>query len=64
MITTVDGIIKKKGDSVFEIAYSLSLKQYIPMTTKVHISHQNDDNCYNDISLCQLECDKRNSRHL
>ena len=57
MITTVDKVVKKRGEIVYEFAYC---KGYIPLKSIVHVSVQNEFNVYSTLELCQEECDRRN----
>ena len=57
MITTVDGIVKKRGDIIYELAYC---KRYIPLKSIVYVSVQNESHAYSTLDLCQKECDRRN----
>ena len=41
MITTVDKVVKKRGEIVYELAYC---KGYIPLKSIVHVSVQNEFN--------------------
>lgn len=60
MITTKDGITKKRGETVFEIGYNTSTGQYVPIPSRVHINLNNDSSCYSTLELCQIECSRRN----
>lgn len=57
MITTVDGVVKKRGEIIYELAYC---KGYIPLKSIVHVSVQNELHAYSTLDLCQKECDRRN----
>ena len=57
MITTKDGVIKKRGEIVYERAYSLSSKKYIPLKSIVHQTLNNEGNAWFDKEKCQAECD-------
>ena len=62
MITTLDGIKAKRGESVWEIGVSLK-GVYIQTRSIVHSSTNpvsNEERCWKSYDLCQKECDKRN----
>ena len=60
MIITKDGIRKKRGETVFEVAYDSSTGAYKPFASQVHINVQNESSCYSTRELCYIECGNRN----
>ena len=60
MITTLDGVDKKRGEIVYEIAFC---HKYKPLKSIVHKSVQNELHAYSTIELCQKACDEKNKRN-
>ena len=60
MITTADGVRKKRGDIVWEIAYSSDRGLYLPIRSIVHRTLQNENTAYSTRKLCQNKCDEWN----
>lgn len=62
MITTLDNVVCKRGDIVWEIG--LDGKKYRPTRSVVHgpiIKRLiNEDRCWKDFFKCQEECDRLN----
>lgn len=61
MIKTIDGVVKKRSQFVFELAVN-EFNNYVPICSTVHKDLQNENNAYSTRELCQAECEKRNKR--
>ena len=61
MITTKDGLIKKRGEIVYERAFSLPSKKYVVLKSIVHQSLQNEGNAWSSKEKCQAEVDSLNA---
>lgn len=63
MITTLDGVIKQRGESVWEIGFAGEVEGYRPTRSIVHGQHNrliNPDRCWNNWKECSRECFKMN----
>ena len=63
MITTRDGLVRKRGESVFELGFHQTLKKYMPLKSRVHIDLNNETTAWSTKELCQAECSKRNQKN-
>ena len=59
MITTIEGVVKKKFDKVWEVGWCSSAQIYKPTLSKVHvgIGVANPDRCWSLYENCLKECD-------
>lgn len=65
MITTLDGVIKKRGESVWEVGVELTTEVYRPTRSIVHSVSKpvcNPNSCWSNYDLCKTECDKLNNQ--
>lgn len=65
MITTLDEVICKRGERVWEIGITLD-GIYRPTSSVVHGGYNdvtNPDRCWKDYDLCKEECDKLNNKN-
>lgn len=60
MIITADSIIKKRGDIVYEKAYSITDKKYKPLKSIVHLTLQNENGAFSTEEKCQERCNLMN----
>lgn len=64
MVTTLDGVVCKRGTFVYEVGVGHPNGTYMPCNARVHMgSHHptNPDKCCSTRELCQKECDKLNN---